>query len=526
MKSLLRVDKDSDADLSQLNDMNCTFTLNPDDFTHPKQVYDTPKDIVFEAFRCEVLNADTHSRSSTFTPHFQHDAEEGMFDPCLHISCNSSFNSCEDSEILSNLIRNSEKDLFSLLSGIPALYDRLSYLESSHSSLLSKYTALENNFSDLSAKCSSLEHKCSDLVNENITLKNDIKSNSSSFEKRHNGLAQYTRRNSLLAFRLRNVPMHLHGTAFSKWVANALSKLIPGLSITHNDIDTSHFLFYEYEGQNRFPVIVIKFIRRDLRNDILKKCNRQGYLGNSGVYFSDHLTVPNRKLLESAKEKYDDVWTDQCRIFVNCNGKKREIVEESDLSPNSNFVVLDDANNITEGHTTATSSTSQNAHHNTSSARNQFNKRKQHYKKRPRNRHKHNNMNSKQKPSRSYSEAEHWPQRNNQFSVPQNSAFQNWQYDNRYNNTNRLAQQHHSHINTNTNSNGRVPLASSSLHNHHLQTSNHLNANLPSLNSQMQSPNYTSLQTHPLVHSNVNNRFDNFQHSMASQLVNNGLSNW
>ena len=62
MKSLLRVDKDSDADLSQLNDMNCTFTLNPDDVTHPKQVYDTPKDIIFEAFRCEVLNADTHSR--------------------------------------------------------------------------------------------------------------------------------------------------------------------------------------------------------------------------------------------------------------------------------------------------------------------------------------------------------------------------------------------------------------------------------------------------------------------------------
>ena len=83
-----------------------------------------------------------------------------------------------------------------------------------------------------------------------------------------------------------------------------------------------------------------------MRNDISKRCGQDGYLENSDVYFTDHLTVSNRKLFESAQAKYTQVWTDQCKIFVNDNGRKREITEESDLTSSSNFVVIDDSLNI------------------------------------------------------------------------------------------------------------------------------------------------------------------------------------
>ena len=54
----------------------------------------------------------------------------------------------------------------------------------------------------------------------------------------------------------------------------------------------------------------------------------------SDAFFTEHLTIDNRKLFDSACERYAEVWTEQCKIFAyDDDGRKREIVEESDLSP-------------------------------------------------------------------------------------------------------------------------------------------------------------------------------------------------
>ena len=180
-------------------------------------------------------------------------------------------------------------------------------------------------------KYSHPENQCANLNRENASLKSELAAYRSSSSKRHNRGEQYSRRNSLIAERLRNVPKGVHGTQFSMYVAEALNNLIPDLSLTHHDIDTSHVLYYEWEGTNCYPAVVIKFVSRDLRNDILKYY-RNGHLNDSVVRLSEHLTKSNRMLFESAQEIYhDDAWTEQCKIFVNDHGRKREIVNESDL---------------------------------------------------------------------------------------------------------------------------------------------------------------------------------------------------
>ena len=343
----------------------------------PKKVYDYSKDIVFRAFNSEVLSevnpistdSNINNLFMNLNTEFKDDAPSHlknlnpltapeMFEtPPQSIAQQylTHSNTSEASDFLLDL-GLTKQDVFNLITSIPALNEKYSVLESKYSALETKCTSLSSSYSDLSSKHTSLESNFSDLKKENETLKRNQLSSSSSSEKSHNNLSQYTRRNSLKAHRLKKVPTWLRGTDFSKWVANELSKLIPGLEISYLDIDTSHFLYYEFERGKRYPVIIIKFIRRDLRNDILKRCGQDGYLENSDVYFTDHLTVSNRKLFESAQAKYTQVWTDQCKIFVNDNGRKREITEESDLTSSSNFVVIDDSSNIINYPAASTSS--------------------------------------------------------------------------------------------------------------------------------------------------------------------------
>ena len=423
-----------------------------------------------------------------------------------------------------------KQDVLNLIASIPALSNKYSNLET-------KYLTLESNFSDLSSKHTILECQFSDLKKENVTLKSNLSSNSSSTEKNHNNLAQYTRRNSLKAHRLKNVPTWLSGTDFSKWVAIELNKLMPGIEISYQDIDTSHFLYYEYQGRKRYPVVIIKFIRRDLRNDILKRCGQDGYLDNSDVYFTDHLTVSNRKLLESAQDKYGQVWTDQCRIFVNSSGKKKEITEESDLFPSSNFVVVDDSSNIID-HPPIPHSSNTSTSNNVSGGylrnlppprRNQRQRNsKQHFTKtRPMNSNRYyNNRNNRQQYAASQNMnnpyMHRWSPRNPQSTNYQNN---NTSYNRQYSQYNHYNTPNYELSNTrNINSECTAPSlqAPSSNSDHFVQNSNHTNTNLPSLNFQMQpqAPS-TSMQTRSAINNNVNNNvISNYQQSIPTQFSN------
>ena len=223
------------------------------------------------------------------------------------------------------LLNMSKEEFLNLMACIPTLNERCHKLESNFSTLNQNYSSLQNNYT-------ILEQKCKQIENENCDLKNQLAIQNSSTSKQINKTNQYSRRNSLLAHLLRKVPTNLHGTAFSKYVAKELCRIMPKLTITHYDIDTAHVLYYEYIGNRRLPVVVIKFLRRDLRNDILHYGNYNPI--HSDAFFTEHLTMDNRKLFDSASEKYAEVWTEQCRIFAYDDvGKKKEIVEESDLPP-------------------------------------------------------------------------------------------------------------------------------------------------------------------------------------------------
>ena len=113
----------------------------------------------------------------------------------------------------------SSEDIIKLIACVPALNDKYTNLEMKYSALEDKYISLDKSYSHLSTKYAVLDSNYSKLEAENSTLKSDI----SIVEKQHNSLAQYTRRNSFLSHRLRNVPLWLHGTEFTKWVANELS---------------------------------------------------------------------------------------------------------------------------------------------------------------------------------------------------------------------------------------------------------------------------------------------------------------
>ena len=233
------------------------------------------------------------------------------------------------------ILNMSQDDIIKLIACIPSLHSKCSELHAKFTSLETKCNSLESSNADLTSKCASLELKYNDLQHENTALKHKLTAHCTSSDKRFNKSEQYSMRNSLLAHRLLNVPTGLRGAEFSKYVADQLSELMPHLSITQTDIDTSHFLYNEHVGGKYYPVVIIKFICRDLRNAIFD-WDRNGNLEATGVHFSEHLTHTNRKLFEDAKRAYhQDAWTYQCKIYANVNGRKQQIVERSDLPPRS-----------------------------------------------------------------------------------------------------------------------------------------------------------------------------------------------
>ena len=341
-----------DSDSSCLDcSINVDCNLNDTFTTVPKQVYDQSKDIVCQAFNSEVLlptavnsilpdiadsNADSHEKSSYF------------FNP---IDLNLTESEAGDvSDTVLPFPYNLNRDEFSaLIACIPTLNERCSSLESSVSSLQSDYSTLTSKHVLLENKYSELDGKYNNLQSENILLKRQLALHRSHSRKKFNEVNQYSRRNSLLAHRLRKVPTNLHGTKFSQYVAAELRKSMPGLSISHHDIDTSHILYYEYGNFSR-PVVIIKFVSRDLRNDILHYGNKE----NADIFFTEHLTLDNRKLFEEAQRRFKNAWTEQCRIFViDRFGHKKEIMEEADLDIIQSLPDLPSSKNHQEANNTS-----------------------------------------------------------------------------------------------------------------------------------------------------------------------------
>lgn len=153
------------------------------------------------------------------------------------------------------------------------------------------------------------------------------------------GHGGYSRMNSLLIHNVTDYPQRQEGEnagmasfAFCQWVVDKLNTLFESklgtFKLSLGEIDTAHVLNTKAGKSN---VVIVRFVRRIVRN--LYWLNKKE-LKNTGVSFTEHLTDYKLNLLNTAKISIgkNNVWTNQCVIFVNYNGTKRSIASHEDLA--------------------------------------------------------------------------------------------------------------------------------------------------------------------------------------------------
>ena len=134
----------------------------------------------------------------------------------------------------------------------------------------------------------------------NLPILKDIKEQCAEHKERLNLWDQYTRKNCLILHGYLGISFNLHGSAFTKKVIEFLNKNLHGLlkkRLSVYDVDTSHPLQIK---SGKRPVTIIKFVRRDLRNEILQK--RKVLLKRTGIAVTEHLTAENLFLLKKTQE--------------------------------------------------------------------------------------------------------------------------------------------------------------------------------------------------------------------------------
>ena len=178
-------------------------------------------------------------------------------------------------------------------------------------------------------------------------------------------LEQYSMKNSLLLLGHLGINPKLKGTQFSKKIVNFLNTYLffPNINnrkllckkISLYDIDTSHPL--KSRNSDSAPVTIIKFVRRDLRNEIF--FNRKELLKRAGVTVVEHLTSRNKLLLKKAESiaGKDNTWSNQGVVFMKLNEVKYKITCEKDLPQPAPAVVLSDVPAASPNASSASSST-------------------------------------------------------------------------------------------------------------------------------------------------------------------------
>ena len=144
--------------------------------------------------------------------------------------------------------------------------------------------------------------------------------------QRINGVEQYGRLYNLLIHDIMGVPYKLKGLRFSAYVVRLLNRLLGKhlfCPIQLHDIDKSHPLYKKINGKY---VIIVRFVRRDIRDaifykkDVLKETN-------TGITITENLTKDNMELLKSAEKSFGkgNVSSDQGKIYALLHGRRRHI---------------------------------------------------------------------------------------------------------------------------------------------------------------------------------------------------------
>ena len=76
------------------------------------------------------------------------------------------------------------------------------------------------------------------------------------------------------------------------------------------------------QKQNKRPTIIIKFVNRKHKIEVLKLTKK---LKGTGVYVNEHLTKRNAEIARQARllkkeRRIQDTWTRNCKVFIRLNG--------------------------------------------------------------------------------------------------------------------------------------------------------------------------------------------------------------
>lgn len=76
------------------------------------------------------------------------------------------------------------------------------------------------------------------------------------------------------------------------------------------------------QKQNKRPTIIIKFVNRKCKIEVLKLTKK---LKGTGVYVNEHLTKRNAEIARQARllkkeRRIQDTWTRNCKVFIRLNG--------------------------------------------------------------------------------------------------------------------------------------------------------------------------------------------------------------
>ena len=122
------------------------------------------------------------------------------------------------------------------------------------------------------------------------------------------------------------IPYHLNGLDFSQNIVDQINVALPYLNppLTVYDIDISHPIMF-----NESPGIIVRFVRRDVRNNIYFQ---RKYLGNNISVF-EHLTGPNKSLLREAREAVGEqnAWSCKGKLFISTAGRKKQFKCSQDI---------------------------------------------------------------------------------------------------------------------------------------------------------------------------------------------------
>lgn len=196
-------------------------------------------------------------------------------------------------------------------------------LKASQEFICSKYDTLKAEYDSLEKNSKQQKAEISQLANDSSILAKMAFNESSKLDN----IEQYGRRQNL---EFKGVPLS-EGENTSKIITDLIKLL--NIDIKQNDISTSHRLHSKYNQNSTKnqdpPVIIARFINRDIRNEIYSKRKLASNIsaenfpikGMRKLFINENLTQHRKKLLwitkKRAKENhFKHVWTNNGKILA------------------------------------------------------------------------------------------------------------------------------------------------------------------------------------------------------------------